>query len=129
MKVELKRQEGCKVSLEIELPPERPDEVYNKLLEEFKDGARLDGFRKGKVPRDIIRKRFSAELRQEVMSKLIPEALDKAIKQEELRPVERPTLDEVDWSEGKPLRITANFEVQPDIQLKEYTDLSVDSFS
>ncbi len=126
MKVELKRQEGCRVSLEIELPPERPDEVYNKLLEEFRGGARLDGFRKGKVPREIIRKRFSAELRQEVMSKLIPEALDKAIKQEELRPVERPTLDEVDWSEGKPLRITANFEVQPDIQLKEYTDLTVD---
>ncbi|HUX05792.1 MAG TPA: trigger factor [Acidobacteriota bacterium] len=126
MKVELERQEGCKVSLKIELPPERPDEVYNELIEEFMGGVRLDGFRKGKVPRHIIRNRFSAELRQEVMSKLIPEALDKAIRQEELRPVERPTLDEVDWSEGKPLRITANFEVQPDIQLKEYTDLSVE---
>jgi trigger factor len=126
MKVEVKRQEGCKVSLSIELPPERPGEVYNKLLEEFKGGVRIPGFRRGKVPRDIIRKRFAAELRQEVIGKLVPEALDEAIKRESLRPVERPTLDEVDWAEGREMRITAEFEVQPEIGLKQYTDLQVE---
>jgi trigger factor len=126
MKVEVKRQEGCKISLSIELPPERPGEVYNQLLGEFQGNLRIPGFRRGKVPRDIIRKRFAAELRQEVIGKLIPEAFEQAIKQESLRPVERPTLDNVDWAEGKPLKITAEFEVRPEVELKNYTDLSVE---
>ena len=126
MKVEVKRDEGCQVTLAIELPAERADEVYRELLADFRENVRLPGFRRGKVPGDIIRKRFAPELRQEVISKLVPEALEEAIRDENLQPVERPTLDEVDYEEGKPLKLTASFQVQPEIELEEYTGLKVE---
>ncbi len=125
MEVEVKHLEGCKRSIRITLPSERAEEVYNELLNDFRRGLRVPGFRKGKVPEGLIRKRFASELRQEVMSKLIPEAMEEAIRSESLHPVERPTLDEVDYHEGSPLRISASFEVSPEIELEKYAGLSV----
>ena len=125
MKVEVKKDEGCQVTLAIELPADRADEIYRELLADFRHNVRLPGFRRGKVPGEMIRKRFAAELRQEVISKLVPEALEEAIREEKLQPVERPTLDEVEYEEGKPLRLTASFQVQPEIELEKYTGLKV----
>ena len=126
MKVEVKKDEGCQVTLAIELPADRADEIYRELLADFRHNVRLPGFRRGKVPGEMIRKRFAAELRQEVISKLVPEALEEAIREEKLQPVERPTLDEVEYEEGKPLRLTASFQVQPEIELEKYTGLKVE---
>ena len=126
MKVEVKRTEGCHVTLGIELPSERADAVYHELLADFRSSLKMPGFRRGKVPDDIIRKRFAGELRQEVVSKLVPVALNEAIKDKKLRPVERPTIEEVVYEEGQPLSITTSFQVQPDIELKKYTGITVE---
>lgn len=125
VQVETKLKEGCKRSLEITLPSERADRMYEELLAEYRRSLRLPGFRRGRVPESMIRRRFDGELRQEVINKIIPEALQEAIRAEKLDPVERPTIEDVHYKDGEPLRITASFETRPDIELKAYTDLTV----
>lgn len=125
MEVKVERLEGCKRVLSVELPSERADSVYRDLLNDFRQNLQVPGFRKGKVPENLIKQRFAGELRQEVLGKLVPQALDEAIKSEKLRPVERPTLDEVKYEEGQPLRVSASFEVRPQLQLEKTTDFEI----
>lgn len=125
MEIRLENLEGCKKLLHITLPSERTDEVYNELLADFRKNLQIPGFRKGKVPEAVIRGRFAEELRQEVIGKLVPEALDGAIKQENLSPVEQPTLDEVEWGVGEPMRITAAFEARPELAIEKFQGLEI----
>lgn len=125
MQVEIKRLEGCKRSLEITLPRERADGMYEEILADFRRNLKIAGFRRGKVPENIIRRRFDGEIRQEVIGKLVPDALQEAIRSEKMDPVERPTIEDVRYVVGEPLKVTASFEVAPEIELKTYTGLTV----
>ena len=125
MEIEIKKEEGCKRNLEITVPSERADNVFRELLADYKKGLRIPGFRKGKVPEKIILRRFEGELKQEVLSKLVPQAIEEAIRRERLEPVERPTIEDVHYRKGEPLRIRTSFEVRPAIELKRYTDIVV----
>lgn len=125
MEVVVNKLDGCKRSVEITLPAEQANSVYREMLDDFRRNLRLPGFRRGKVPESLIEKRFSKELQQEVLSKLVPKAVDEAIQKEKLRPVERPTLEDVDYTLSQPLRIQASFEIRPELQLEKYTSLSV----
>lgn len=125
MDVVVNKLEGCKRSVEITLPAEQANGVYKEMLEDFRRNLRLPGFRRGKVPESLIEKRFSKELQQEVISKLVPKAVDEAIQKEQLRPVERPTLEDVEYAISQPLRIQASFEIRPELQLEKYAGLTV----
>lgn len=117
--------EGCKHSLEISVPVEEVESETGKVVSSFQAKAKLPGFRPGKAPASLIRKQFQSDIRQQVLENLIPRYLQKRVEEEELRLVGRPDITKVKFDQGEPLEFTAEFEVSPDIELKEYKDLTV----
>jgi trigger factor len=117
--------EGCKHSLEITVPVEEVESETGKVVSSFQAKARLPGFRPGKAPASLIRKQFQGDIRQQVLENLIPRYLEKRVKEEDLHVVGRPDITKVKFDQGQPLEFTAEFEVSPEFELKEYKDLTV----
>lgn len=117
--------EGCKHSLEISVPVEEVETETGKVVSTFQAKAKLPGFRPGKAPASLIRKQFQADIRQQVLENLIPKFLQKRVEEEDLRVVGRPDITKVKFDQGEPLEFTAEFEVSPEIELKEYKGVEV----
>jgi trigger factor len=97
----------------------------SRVTEDFQKRAKLRGFRPGKAPVSIIRKEFADDIRQRVLEALIPKHLQKQFEAENLNAVGTPDIKDVHFHEGEPLRFTAEFEVVPEIELKDYRDVEV----
>jgi trigger factor len=95
------------------------------VVESLQKKVRIAGFRPGKVPLDLIRRRYAQEIRQEVLDSLLPKHLFARAEQEGLNVVGRPSVTDVHLDPGEPLRFKAEFEIAPDIELKDYKDLTV----
>jgi FKBP-type peptidyl-prolyl cis-trans isomerase (trigger factor) len=117
--------EGCKHSLEISVPVEEVETETGKVVSTFQAKARLPGFRPGKAPASLIRKQFQGDIRQQVLENLIPRFLEQRVKEEDLHVVGRPDITKVKFDQGEPLEFTAEFEVSPEFEIKEYRDLPV----
>ena len=117
--------EGCKHALEISVPVDEVEQETGRVLESIQKKARIPGFRPGKVPAALVRKQFSGEIRQQVLENLVPKYLQKGFDAEDLHPVGTPDIKDVHFHEGEPLRFKAEFEVIPQIDLKEYKGISV----
>jgi trigger factor len=117
--------EGCKHALEISVPVDEVEQETGRVLESLQKKARIPGFRPGKVPAALVRKQFSSEIRQQVLENLVPKYLQKGFEAEDLHPVGTPDIKDVHFHEGEPLRFKAEFEVIPQIDLKEYKGISV----
>lgn len=117
--------EGCKHSLEISIPVPEVEGETHRVTEDFQKRAKLRGFRPGKAPTSIIRREFADDIRQKVLETLIPKHLQKQFEAENLNAVGTPDIKDVHFHDGEPLRFTAEFEVVPEIELKEYRDVEV----
>jgi trigger factor len=115
----------CKRVVEVSIPVEEVEKETGHAVAELSQRVRLPGFRPGKVPQSIIRSRFDSEIRQKVIEALVPRAFQKRAEDENLRIVGTPDITEVHFHPGEPLRFKAEFEVAPEIELKEYVGLTV----
>ena len=107
------------------MPVEEVDEETSRAVAKVQQRAKLRGFRPGKAPTAIIRKQYSEEIRQHVLESLIPKYLHKQFEAEDLKVVGQPNIVDVHFASGEPLRFKAEFEVMPQIELREYTNLTV----
>ncbi len=115
----------CKRELELEIPAENVTKATEKVARDLARVARVPGFRPGKAPVTLIRRRFAEDIQGEVVQSLVPEYLEKALGEKKLIPVTRPEVDKVDFKEGEPLRFRAVFEVLPEFELGDYKNLAV----
>ena len=115
----------CKRELELEIPAENVSKATEKVARDLAKVARVPGFRPGKAPVTLIRRRFAEDIQGEVVQSLVPEYLEKALDEKKLIPVTRPAVDKVDFKEGEPLRFRAVFEVLPEFELGDYKNLAV----
>jgi trigger factor len=111
---------NCRRELELEIPAENVSKAAEKVARELARVARIPGFRPGKAPVTLIRRRFADDIQGEVVQSLVPEYLEKALDEKKLTPVTRPEVDKVEFKEGEPLRFRAIFEVLPEFELGEY---------
>jgi trigger factor len=125
MKVAVEELSACKRRLQVEEGPEVVQDAWEKAFKRVQKEAKLPGFRKGKVPANMVKLHFSDDVRQEVARHLIPEVYRQALQETKLRPVEEPDLKEVTLEEGAPLKFEAMVEIKPAITLGLYTGLSV----
>ncbi len=125
MKVDVQEVGACKRRLEVEEGPEVVQQAWERAFVRVQKEARLPGFRKGKVPRSMIKLHFSDDVRQEVARHLIPEVYRQALAETRLRPVEEPDLQEVTLEESAPLKFSAVIEIKPTITLGRYVGLGV----
>ena len=107
------------------VPVDEVEREESSALAEVTAKVRLPGFRPGKVPHGLVKSRFAADIRQKVLDKLIPKALNEAVERENLRLVSRPDIVDLSWEPDQPIRFKAEFEVSPNIELGEYRGLTV----
>jgi trigger factor len=117
--------EGCKHALEISVPVDEVEQETGRVVQNVQKKARIPGFRPGKVPPGLLRKQFAGEIRQQVLENLIPKHLKQTFEAQDLHPVSTPDISDIHFHEGEPLRFKAEFEVAPQIELKDYTGISV----
>ena len=117
--------EGCKHSLEISVPVPEVESETSRVVGDVMKRAKLPGFRPGKVPAGLIRKQFAGEIRQKVLETLVPKYLQKQIEAENLNFVGNAEYSDIHFHDGEPLRFKATFEVVPEIELGQYTDIEV----
>jgi len=116
---------NCKRELELEIPADNVQKATEKIARDLARVARVPGFRPGKAPVTLIRRRFADDIQGEVVQSLVPEYLEKALDEKKLIPVTRPEVDKVEFKEGEPLRFRAVFEVLPEFELGDYNGVEV----
>ena len=119
-------EETCRRELELEIPAEEVLKATERVAKEFARVARVPGFRPGKAPVQLIRRRFADEIKGEVVQSLVPERIEKAVTENKLTPVTQPQVEQVDFAENGLLKFRAVFEVLPEFELKQYKDLEVE---
>jgi trigger factor len=125
MKVAVESVEGCKRRLAVEAPADVVQQEWERAYGRVQKQARLPGFRKGHVPRSLVKVHFSDDVRREVAEHLIPDVYRKALSEAKLDPVNEPDLQEVRLEEGAPLSFVAVVEVKPVITLGDYRGVEV----
>ncbi len=125
MQVSVESREGLERCITVELPAERVDREVEKRLKEIKRGARMDGFRPGKVPHSVICQRYGEQVRQEVFGELIQSSYPEALTQEDLNPAGEPVIEPLEKPDGEGMAYTAVFEVLPEITLGEMGEIKI----
>ncbi|HEY7649139.1 MAG TPA: trigger factor [Methylomirabilota bacterium] len=125
MKVDVESLEGCKRRLAVEAPVDVVQKEWERAYGRVQKQARLPGFRKGHVPRSLVKVHFADDVRREVAQHLIPDVYRQALDEARLEPVDEPDLQDVRLEEGAPLSFVAVVEVKPVITLGDYKGLDV----
>ena len=121
MKVEVEQTNPCERRLTIEMPVERVQREMNAVYGGLQKRVKIPGFRQGKVPRSILERHYRQSVEQEILQKLIPEALSEAMTQENLEAVGEPQIDHVDLAKDRPFQFVATTQIIPDIELSDYS--------
>lgn len=112
-------------SLVIEIDSTVVDAEIEKIAKDYSKAARIPGFRPGKVPAKVVRQRFRDQILHDVVHGLIPRAVDEALRDQGIEPVDTPDIKDVVVEEGQPLRFTASFETVPPIDPGDYASLTL----
>jgi trigger factor len=118
--------EGCKHEIEITIPVDEVDQETEKVVADIQKKVRLPGFRPGKAPASLVRSKFQQEIRQDVLENLLPRYFRKKVEEDNLQVVGQPSITDVHFHKGEPLRFKAEFEVAPAIELGEYRGVTVE---
>lgn len=125
MKYELFDISETQKNLVVEIPSEMVDAEIARVAQEYSRTARVPGFRAGKVPIKVVRQRFREQMLNEVAHGLVPRAVDQALRELSLDPIDTPDIRDVVVEEGQPLKFTASFETVPPIDPGDYSSITV----
>jgi trigger factor len=119
MKIEFtpRASEGVERHVQVSVPPEAVKEAEEKAARRYASTVRLPGFRPGKAPATVVRKKFGEAIRQEALETLVREAYQEFIEKESIKVAAQPHVHDLKFEEGKPLTFELHLEVKPDIEL------------
>lgn len=130
MKVTQEKLPASRVGIEIEIAPEKTKQTYEKVIQNYAREANISGFRKGKVPRQILLQRLGkTRIKAAALEELIQNGIEEAIKQESIQAIGQPELrssfEELinNYEPGQPLTFSAAVDVPPQVNLGEYSGL------
>jgi len=125
MQVSVESNEGLERRMTVELPAEKVGKAMEKRLKEIARTARLDGFRPGKVPMSVVRKRFGGQVQQEVFGDLVQSSYFEALANEQLKPAGKPAIEPMDKAPEEGMGYVAVFEVMPEIELAAFSSIVI----
>ena len=125
MKVAVEELESCKRKLAVEAPVDVVTEEWERAYGRVQKRASLPGFRRGRVPRSLVKLHFADDVKREVAEHLIPDVYRRALSEARIDPVNEPDLQDLTLEEGAPLSFTAVVEVKPAITLGDYRGVEV----
>lgn len=125
MQVHVEEISPVQKKINIEIPAERVNKEIEKAYSAIQKKAKLQGFRPGKAPMQLIKRTYSDAMRDEVMRKFYEQTLYKAMDEHKIEPVDSPTIESDLLEQNTPFKYSALVEVMPQILLKDYTGLAV----
>jgi trigger factor len=119
MNIEIKNQEGSGVDrhVQISVPLEAVKDAEDKAARRYASSVRLPGFRPGKAPAQMVRKKFAEAIRQEALEALVRDAYKEVVEKQDLKVASQPHVHDLKFEEGKPLTFELHFELRPDVTL------------
>ena len=126
MEVTITDLSPCKKQLRIEIDAETVDAKFDAVAKDFRRHAHLPGFRPGKAPLANVMRSYGDKIGEEAKRTLMSDSYSKALKENELRPVIMPEIEELQFGHGKPFQYLATLEVTPAFELPEYRGLEVE---
>jgi len=105
--------------IRVEVPAPAVEAELARVIQEFRKRARISGFRKGKVPLELVKQRYQEEIREEVVDRLVPRYWHQAQAEAEVDPMLPPEVGQVDFREGAPLTFAATVDIRPEVELGE----------
>jgi len=116
--VEKTAEDSASKSLKVTVPVDRVREAEDKAVKYYVQRARLPGFRPGKAPAAVVRKRFGDAIRQSVLEEVIRESWETARSTESLKPITDPSIRNLKFEDGSPIEFDLLVEVRPELKLE-----------
>jgi trigger factor len=126
MQVSVENVSGLERRLKIAVPASQVEQAVNKKINQTARTIKIDGFRVGKVPVDVVKKRYGASIRAEALDDIIRDAYIGALQQTELKIAGFPSIEPINFDEGKDIEFAAVVEVYPEVTIADFAALSVD---
>src|ERR671936_873535 len=108
---------GESSALGVSVPAEEVRGAEDRAARRYASKVRLPGFRDGRAPPAVVRKRFAQPIRQEAVEALLQEAYQAVLEREGIRPASQPRVEHVHFHEGEPLTFELHLEVRTEIQI------------
>jgi trigger factor len=125
IEITTKKSDGVARHLEVKVPVETVADAENKAAHRYASKLRLPGFRPGKAPAAVVRKRFGPAIREEALNSLLNDAYKEVLEREKIQPAGQPRVEHVHFDEGQPLTFELHVEVRPEIVLARTTGFRV----
>jgi len=116
----------CTRELVLDIPAEDVSKSFRNVVRNYQKYAKLPGFRPGKVPESVVRRRFATEIRKEVIDGLLPERFNQGVHEMGVKPVGQPQVTELTVEDGQPLHVKAAFEYIPEFSIDGYDTVFVE---
>src|SRR5919108_1683194 len=116
--VEKTAEDSASKSLRVTVPVDRVRQAEDRAVKYYAQRARLPGFRPGKAPEGVVRKRFGDAIRQSMLEELIRESWETAKSSESLKPITDPSIRNLKFEEGSPMEFDLLVEVRPELTLE-----------
>jgi len=124
--LDAKEESPTRAVLEIEVPVEEVEETRIGMTRAYAKQAAIPGFRKGHAPESVVQKRFAEQIREDVIERMIPDALAAAIEDRKLSVLGRPRIEALTWEPPGPIRFTARLDIKPVVEPGEYRGVPVE---
>jgi trigger factor len=125
MQVSIETTSGLERKMTVGVPAERIENEVSDRLKKATKTVRIDGFRKGKVPLSVVKQRYGAGIRQEVIGEVVRSCFFEAVTQEKLTPASQPAIEPKVDEPGQDLEFIATFEVLPEFDLADLSTVEV----
>lgn len=126
MQVSVETVSNIERRITVGVPAEKIESEVETRLKKVAQNARIDGFRPGKVPFTVIRKRYGVSVRQEVIGEVVQQSFYEAVTQESLNPVGMPKIEPKTMEEGQDLEYVATFEVYPEVTIGDLGQVEIE---
>lgn len=126
MKIEILDIDSCNKKIKLDIPYQDYQRKVDSSIVNVGQQVSMPGFRKGKIPKSILEKKYGQEVKREVLTQLVSESIAKAIEEKGLRAAGYPTALEINAEEGTDITVSANLEVFPEVPIKDYSGLELE---
>ncbi len=127
MQVTLENEKENVVKLDITVPAKEAADAYNNAVKRISQYVNIDGFRKGKAPRELVERHVGVDrIKQEALEGIMPRVLSQAIDENKLDVITQPYITSYNYNIGEDLKVVAKVETRPEVTLGDYKGLTVD---
>jgi trigger factor len=125
MKTEFVDVNETRKNVRVEIPTDVVSAEIDRIARDYSRKARVPGFRPGKAPARVIKQRFKDQILHDVVHDLVPRAMDDALRERGVEPIDTPDIRDVNLEEGQPLTFTATFDTVPAFEPGDYSTVSL----